>query len=81
MLTRLSLEVDRAIDNLMKSGKFPMMGFPGPGPGPRRDPVPLMTGRAYQDFGKASRSVGAQLDANHSTRSSRWPHATTRFHG
>ncbi len=62
MLTRAILEVDRAIDNLMKSGKFPMMGFPGPGPaGPRRDPVPLVTGRTYQDFGKASRSVvGAQ---------------------
>jgi hypothetical protein len=45
-------EVDRAIDNLMKSGKFPMMGFPGSGP--RRDSGPLMGGRTYQDFGKAS---------------------------
>lgn len=35
-------EVDRAIDNLVKSGKF----FPGP----RRDSMPMMIGRPYTDY-------------------------------
>ena len=42
----LSLEVDRAIDNLVKSGKM----FGGPG---RRDSGPAMGGsRAFPEFGK-----------------------------
>jgi len=52
MLTRCA-EVDRAIDNLMKSGKFPVMGFSPPGP--RRDPLPMVASRPYQDFGKDGR--------------------------
>ncbi|RMZ78584.1 hypothetical protein DV738_g3818, partial [Chaetothyriales sp. CBS 135597] len=42
-------EVDRAIDNLVKSGKFYL-------PGPRRDPVPVVMspGRPFVDYGHRS---------------------------
>ena len=47
-------EVDRAIDNLVKSGKlFPV---------PRRDSMPMMMGRHYPDYGTSaplqSRPIG-----------------------
>lgn len=52
-------EVERAIDNLYKSGKMPMFGVPGmpPVPGvPRRDSMPPMGGRPYGggEFGKSA---------------------------
>ena len=40
-------EVDRAIDNLVKSGKL--------WAAPRRDSMPLMMGRPYPDYGMISR--------------------------
>jgi hypothetical protein len=47
-------EVDRALDNLVKSGKF----FPG---GPRREPMPMVAapGRQYPDYGESMRSFHA----------------------
>lgn len=59
-------EVERAIDNLYKSGKMPMFGGSGvPGmssaPGvPRRDSMPPMGGRPYGEFGKNPRMAGGQ---------------------
>ncbi|KAB2571915.1 hypothetical protein DIS24_g5441 [Lasiodiplodia hormozganensis] len=58
-------EVERAIDNLYKSGKMPMFGVPGmpPVPGvPRRDSMPPMGGRPYGggEFGKNPRMAGGQ---------------------
>lgn len=47
-------EVDRAADNLMKSGKmFGAAAVGGPG-GSRRDSMPPMAGRGYTEFGKAA---------------------------
>jgi hypothetical protein len=42
-------EVDRAVDNLTKSGKL----FNNT---PRRDSVPVAAGRPFSDYGKFSRS-------------------------
>jgi hypothetical protein len=42
MLTGIE-EIDRAVDNLVKSGKL----FAGP----RRDSMPLMMGRHFPDYG------------------------------
>ena len=54
----LPTEVERAIDNLYKSGKMPVFsGGPGmpPVPGvPRRDSMPPMGGRPYGEFGKSA---------------------------
>lgn len=44
-------EVDRAIDNLVKSGKFPFM-TPA-----RRDSMPLGAGRPFVDFGTLTQSA------------------------
>lgn len=44
-------EVDRAIDNLVKSGKL--------WAAPRRDSMPLMMGRPYPDYGMISRYLVA----------------------
>lgn len=38
-------EVDRAVDNLVKSGKFPFMAQN------RRDSMPMSTARPFVDFG------------------------------
>ena len=42
-----SLEVDRAAENLAKSGKS--FGAPGAG---RRDSMPVIAGRPYSEYGK-----------------------------
>jgi hypothetical protein len=56
------VEVDRAIDNLVKSGKYPL-GFPG---GVRRDSMPMMPGRGYPEFGKKNSASSAQRPLNRS---------------
>ncbi|KAB2571913.1 hypothetical protein BFW01_g8184 [Lasiodiplodia theobromae] len=56
-------EVERAIDNLYKSGKMPMFGVPGmpPVPGvPRRDSMPPMGGRPYGGGEFDPRMAGGQ---------------------
>ncbi|KAL1639706.1 hypothetical protein SLS58_007604 [Diplodia intermedia] len=61
-------EVERAIENLYKSGKMPMFGGAGGVPGmppvpgvPRRDSMPPMGGRPYGgEFGKNPRMAGSQ---------------------
>lgn len=49
-------EIERATDNLVKSGKW-MAGIPGPG---RRDSMPVMGGRSIGDFGMSRQQVVAR---------------------
>lgn len=53
VLTTVAPEIDRAADNLMKSGKlFGMAMFHG-----RRDSLPVPQGRPYNEYGKKLNAI------------------------
>lgn len=61
-------EIDRATDNLVKSGKW-MGGAQG---GPRRESMPQMVGRPYPEYGEfifLSRNVDKHVNKNSSHNS------------
>lgn len=68
-------EVDRALDNLVKSGKV----FPG---GPRREPMPMMAmGRPYPDYGWSTFSSLESVVLSNMVRASHawWSSFSERF--
>jgi hypothetical protein len=54
-----SPEVDRAAENLAKSGKS--FGVPGTG---RRDSMPVIAGRPYSEYGKITPKKSERFSSN-----------------
>ncbi|KAL4806115.1 hypothetical protein BDV18DRAFT_122410 [Aspergillus unguis] len=65
-------EVDRAIDNLVKSGKL--------WAAPRRDSMPMMMGRTHPEYGTESRPPSARPYSEHQYTDPRMPNPAQRHH-